>query len=119
MVSYGAVMPTVIPLDDIRLSETTARFQGAEQGDGVALSFFVTDYPKGRGPDLHFHPYSEVFIVHEGEALFTVGDSEVPGPAGSVVVVPAGDAHRFQAAGDGTLRMTCIHAAGEMQTEWL
>jgi hypothetical protein len=33
--------------------------------------------------------------------------------------VPAGDAHRFQAAGQGMLRMTCIHAAGEMQTEWL
>ena len=110
-------MSRVIDVEELRTSATTHLMEGHAYGAGV--SFFLIAYPPGRGNNLHRHPYAEVFIVQEGEALFTVGDSEVPGPAGSVVVVPAGDAHRFQATGEGTLRMTCIHAAGEMQTEWL
>lgn len=110
-------MSPVIDVEDLRTSATTHLLEGRAYGAGV--SFFLIEYPPGRGNSLHRHPYAEVFIVQEGEALFTVGDGEVSGPAGSVVVVPAGDAHRFQATGEGTLRMTCIHAAGEMQTEWL
>ena len=110
-------MSRVIDVEELRTSATTHLMEGHAYGAGV--SFFLIAYPPGRGNNLHRHPYAEVFIVHEGEALFTVGDSQVPGPAGSVVVVPAGDAHRFQATGEGTLRMTCIHAAGAMQTEWL
>jgi mannose-6-phosphate isomerase-like protein (cupin superfamily) len=108
---------TAIDFEELRTSPTTLLMEGHKYGAGV--SFFLIEYPPGRGNRLHRHPYAEVFIVQEGEALFTVGDSEVPGRAGSVVVVPAGDAHRFQATGEGTLRLTCIHAAGEMQTEWL
>jgi mannose-6-phosphate isomerase-like protein (cupin superfamily) len=110
-------MSPVIDFEELRTSPTTLLMEGHSYGAGV--SFFLIEYPPGRGNSLHRHPYAEVFIVQEGEALFTVGDSEVPGRAGSVVVVPAGDAHRFQATGEGTLRITCIHAAGEMQTEWL
>src|SRR4051812_20687094 len=111
-------MATVIPLDDIRLSETTARFQGAEQGDGVALSFFVTDYPNGRGPDLHFHPYSEVFIVQAGEAHFTVGGEEVVVAGGDVVVVPPETVHGFKNRSDELLRVVGIHpSASVLQTD--
>ena len=102
-------MATVIPFDDLRLSDTTLRFQGAEQGDGVALSFFFTQYPKGRGPDLHFHPYSEVFLVEAGEAHFTVGDEEVLVAGGNVVVVPPETVHGFKNHGDETLRVVGIH----------
>src|SRR6476469_5033937 len=102
-------MSRVIDVEELRTSATTHLMEGHAYGAGV--SFFLIAYPPGRGNNLHRHPYAEVFIVQEGEALFTVGGSEV--------VVPAGDAHRFQATGEGTLRMTCIHAAGAMQTEWL
>ena len=111
-------MPELISFDDLPHESHSHEFVGADHQD-VPFSVILVHSRPGMGPRLHRHPYAEVFIVQEGEALFTVGDSEVSGPAGSVVVVPAGDAHRFQAAGDGTLRMTCIHAAGEMQTEWL
>jgi mannose-6-phosphate isomerase-like protein (cupin superfamily) len=102
-------MPKVLPVDDIRLSATTARFQGAENGDGVALSFFFTEYPEGRGPDLHFHPYSEVFLVEEGKARFTIGDEELVVGGGNVVVVPPETTHGFKAVGDGILRVVGIH----------
>ena len=87
-------MSPVIDFEELRTSPTTLLMEGHAYGAGV--SFFLIEYPPGRGNSLHRHPYAEVFIVQEGEALFTVGDSEVPGRAGSVVVVPAGDAHRFQ-----------------------
>jgi hypothetical protein len=34
-------------------------------------------------------------------------------------VGPAATAHRFEAGGLGHLRMTCIHASGTMESEWL
>jgi quercetin dioxygenase-like cupin family protein len=111
-------MATVIALDDIRLSETTARFQGAEQGDGVALSFFFTEYPSGRGPDLHVHPYSEVFIVQDGEATFTVGDEQVVVAGGNVVIVPPETVHGFKNHADELLRVVGIHpSASVLQTD--
>jgi mannose-6-phosphate isomerase-like protein (cupin superfamily) len=107
----------VIPSGQLRISPTTHRMEGHEYGAGV--SFFLVDYPPGRGNDLHRHPYAEVFVVEAGEALFTVDDDSVPAAAGDVVVVPAGTAHRFEAGGLGHLRMTCIHASGSMESEWL
>ena len=107
----------VIASETLRISPTTHRLEGHEYGAGV--SFFLVDYPPGRGNDLHRHPYAEVFVVQDGEASFTVGEGAVTGSAGDVVVVPAGTAHRFQASGDGNLRMTCIHASGTMESEWL
>jgi mannose-6-phosphate isomerase-like protein (cupin superfamily) len=107
----------VIPSEQLRISPTTHRLEGHEYGAGV--SFFLVDYPPGRGNDLHRHPYAEVFVVEQGEALFTLDTGTVPAAAGNVVVVPAGTAHRFEAAGDGNLRMTCIHASGTMESEWL
>ena len=79
-------MSPVIDVEELRTSATTHLLEGHAYGAGV--SFFLIEYPPGRGNSLHRHPYAEVFIVQEGEALFTVGDGEVSGPAGSVVVVP-------------------------------
>ncbi|HET8806413.1 MAG TPA: cupin domain-containing protein [Gaiellales bacterium] len=71
-------MSPVIDVEQLRTSATTHLMEGHAYGAGV--SFFLIEYPPGRGNSLHRHPYAEVFIVQEGEALFTVGDSEVPGP---------------------------------------
>ena len=105
-----------IPGESLRISQTTHQFEG--HGHGAGVSFFLVDYPPGRGTEPHRHPYAEVFVVESGEAAFTPDGEDVTAAAGDVVVVPAGTAHRFEAAGEG-LRMTCIHAAGTMETEWL
>ena len=66
-------MPTVVPIEDLRKSETAALFQG---GDEIPVSIFVTEHPRGKGAALHFHPYPEAFVVQSGTAVFTVGDEQ-------------------------------------------
>lgn len=68
---------------------------------------------------LHRHPYTETFIVLEGDVLFEVGDERVPAASGSVVVVPANTPHRFENVGPGRLLQIDIHASPRFETEWL
>ena len=103
---------------DLPFSRIAREFVGAEHGDvGVCLIF--VDAPPGRGPGLHTHPYAEVFIVQEGEGLFTAGDAERTVRAGELVAVPPGTPHRFVNSGDGPLRMITVHPSASFATEWL
>jgi quercetin dioxygenase-like cupin family protein len=110
-------MSEVIQLSDLTLSRTAARFLGRDHG--AQVSFFVTTHGRGEGADLHRHPYEETFIVQEGDAVFTIDGETVEAHAGQIVVVPAGAAHGFKAAGDTPLRQVSIHPAPEMETDWL
>lgn len=93
-------------------------FEGADHG-GVDLSFFLLDSPPGAGPPLHVHPYAEVFVVHEGEVTFVVGDESVSAVGGQVLVAPANRPHRFWNSGSAQLRTTNIHPSPNTITEWL
>src|SRR4051794_31221244 len=99
-------MATVTPFEDIRRSPMVCLFQGRDE---APVSIFITEYPRGRGPDLHFHPYPETFVVLDGTARFTAGDEEIVVEAGNVVVVPAETPHGFKGAGDDTLRVVSVH----------
>jgi len=101
-------------LAELKRSETAALFEGAKHGDGIAVSIFVTAYPHGRGPDLHFHPYAEAFVVTEGEGTFTAGDEEIVAQAGQIVVVPPETVHGFKNLGEGTLRVVSVHPSPEV-----
>lgn len=107
-------MARVLDLESMRSSETACLFEGAKHGDGMAGSMFVTTPPPGRGPDLHVHPYAEVFLVELGEATFTVGDEEIVTAAGQVVVVPPETPHRFENTGSATLRVVSFHPSPEV-----
>src|SRR2546421_13109475 len=100
--------------ESLRISQTTHQFEG--HGHGAGVSFFLVDYPPGRGTEPHRHPYAEVFVVESGEAAFTLDGEDVTAAAGEGMVVPAGAAHSFEAAGEG-LRMEWLHAARAMGTE--
>ena len=104
-------MATVTPIDEIRLSETTALFEGKEQ---IGISSFITEYPRGKGPDLHLHPYPEAFVVLDGTAVFTAGDEELTVAGGNVVVVPAETPHGFKNPAEETLRVVSIHPNPEV-----
>lgn len=93
-------------------------FRGSEYGD-VPVSFILDRSRPGEGPALHRHPYDELWIVQEGEVTFTAGDRTLPASAGSVVIVPAGESHRFKNTGTTALQMVCIHTRAQMETEWL
>jgi quercetin dioxygenase-like cupin family protein len=101
-----ADMATVIPIESIRRSERAALFEG---GDEAPVSMFITQYDRGQGPNLHFHPYPEVFVVQEGTAVFTAGDEQLTVAAGNIVTVPAETVHGFKSAADEKLRVLSVH----------
>lgn len=111
-------MPPVISADDLPGSPGAHRLIGADHG-GLPISLFLVDDRPGAGPALHRHPYPEVFVVHNGQARFEIDDTRLTAQAGDVLIAPADSAHRFTNTGDDQLRITAIHTAPTMQTEWL
>ena len=105
-------MATVIAIEELRRSPTAALFEG---GEVIRASIFVTAYQRGQGPQLHLHPYPEVFVVQTGTAAFTVGDEELTVTEGHIVVVPAQTPHGFRGAGDDTLRVVSVHPSGTVK----
>jgi quercetin dioxygenase-like cupin family protein len=99
-------------------SDSADVFHGRDHGN-VPISMFLVHNRPGEGPELHRHPYAEVFVVHLGEARFQLDDATLTAVAGDIVIAPAGAAHRFTNAGSTELSMTCIHAATEMESAWL
>ena len=102
-----------LPGDDV-----SRTFLGRDHG-GVPVSFFIQASPPGHGPGPHRHPYSEVFVLHEGSGSFLAGDETIEASGGSVVVVPAGEIHGFTASPGRPLRMTCLHLNDRMIAEWV
>ena len=94
------------------------QFVGAQHG-GVPVSFFLVHSPPGVQVEPHTHPYPEVFILHAGRARFEVDETKITAMAGDIVIAPAGVPHHFANAGGEELRLTAIHPAAEMSTQWL
>jgi quercetin dioxygenase-like cupin family protein len=94
------------------------RFVGDDHG-GVPVSMFLVDASPGSGPELHRHPYPEIFVLAAGQAEFEVGDVHLMASSGDILIAPAGVPHRFTSIGDEQLRLTAIHTASAMDTEWL
>lgn len=112
-------MTFVVGFDDLEPSGARSKvFQGGPYG-GVHVSFFLVDVDPGDGPELHVHPYPEVFVVQEGEATFTVGAQTHQVGGGHVVVAPPGVPHRFVNAGTSNLRTINIHPVSQMVTDWI
>ena len=111
-------MTIVINMVDLPVSGTVRYFEGIQFGD-AHVSFFLVDLPPGDGPDLHTHPYEEIFVVQEGQVTVTSGDATIEASGGQIVIVPAGSPHRFVNSGTGPLRQINIHASPRMITAWL
>jgi mannose-6-phosphate isomerase-like protein (cupin superfamily) len=91
------------------------RFEGYQHG-GLDASFFIIHYLQpGTGPGLHTHPYPEIFITLEGEALMTHGDEQQVVSAGDIVIVPANTPHKFVSQGDLPLKQVDIHITDKME----
>jgi mannose-6-phosphate isomerase-like protein (cupin superfamily) len=107
----------VVGLAELASSSFSRELVGEEHDAGICIIF--VEAPPGRGPALHRHPYEEIFIVQEGEALFVAGGEERTVRAGEVVVAPANTPHRFVNTGPGVLRQIDIHVSPRFVTEWL
>jgi mannose-6-phosphate isomerase-like protein (cupin superfamily) len=97
--------------------DMSREFEGKEYGAGLTL--ILVNVETGHGPNLHRHPYEEIFVVHAGQGRFFVDESEVEASAGDIVVAPAGTAHRFINWGSVHLQLTAIHHNANFVTEWL
>jgi mannose-6-phosphate isomerase-like protein (cupin superfamily) len=87
--------------------EHTKAFEGVDHGAGISM--YLVDQAPGGGPDLHTHPYEEVFVVHAGTGTWTCGDAEIQAGPGDVVRVPPETEHKFKNTGSERLRVTAIH----------
>ena len=112
----AAAAPRLVRADELRFGTgRTLRFEGRDHGAGI--SYFLVDNDPGQGPGLHRHPYTETWIVLEGEARITIGDAQLDATAGDTATVAANTWHGFTNTGTGPLRMVCIHASDVMIQE--
>ena len=94
-------------------------FIGAEHSR-VDISFFlVTTTEPGRSIRLHKHNYDEIVYVIAGRSKWTVDGVEREASAGDVLIVKAGEPHKFMNAGEETLRQIDIHLNPTFETTWL
>ena len=108
--TMSAPAPAVIPGESLRIGTSrTRRFVGRDHGAGI--SYFYVDNEPGEGPGLHWHPYTETWVVIEGTARFTTGDHTFEASEGDTATVPTGVWHGFKNVGTSRLRMLCIHAS--------
>ena len=87
----------------------TRAFEGREHGATICM--YLVDQAPGGGPDLHFHPYEEIFVVHAGTGTWTAGDETIEAGAGDIVRVPPETPHKFKNTGTERLRVTAIHSS--------
>jgi mannose-6-phosphate isomerase-like protein (cupin superfamily) len=111
-------MAQLISNDELPNNGSVQKFEGYQYGD-VDVSFFLSDTAPSKGPDLHRHPYDEVFVVQEGQLTFTVGDETIEATGGRIVIVPAGAPHKFVNSGTRRARHIDIHTSRRMITDWL
>lgn len=89
-------------------------FEGKDLGTGVTVLFVYHD-TAGKGPKLHVHPYDEIFVIRQGRARFTIGDSEIDAGPGDVLLAPADQPHKFVTLPGDPYVATDIH----LSPEWI
>jgi mannose-6-phosphate isomerase-like protein (cupin superfamily) len=95
-------------VEDLPFRGISRQFVGAENGD-VAASAYLVNAPSGRGPVLHRHPYDKIAFIQAGRACWTVDGTEFEAGPGEIVVVKAGEAHKFRSVGDTPLVQLDVH----------
>jgi quercetin dioxygenase-like cupin family protein len=109
-------MPFLANLESLRNGNNGYKFEGNRFGE-VNLSFFYVDAEPGAGPDLHFHPYEEVFVILEGQATFTIAGQTITASSGDVLLAPPNTPHKFINSGTGRLRTMNIHPSDHVIQE--
>src|SRR5436190_15820159 len=105
-------------LDDLAFSATAALFEGLPRA-GVGISMFVVRTPPGGSVELHTHPYSETFLLLEGEGRWTAGDDVVELRPDSMLVVPPETPHGFRNIGETPLLVVSVHESGTLDQTFL
>jgi quercetin dioxygenase-like cupin family protein len=106
----------VVAQQDLPFVGMSHQFIGADHGQ-VGISVYLVNSPPGRGTKLHRHPYDEIAYIIEGRVRWTLNGVEREGGPGDVLVVKAGEPHKFIAIGDAPLRQIDFHMNPEFVQE--
>ena len=70
--------PATFDFDELRFdgSPTAFLFEGRKRA-GIGISMFIVRTAPGGSVGLHTHPYSETFVLLEGEGRWTAGDAVI------------------------------------------
>ncbi len=80
---------------------------GPDEGaDNVSLRVFLI--PKGKHSKEEEHPHDHLVYILEGECNVLLGDELHSVKEGDVVWVKPNEHHRFDNAGEGTLKFICV-----------
>ena len=88
--------------------------EGLQFGVDCVVIRYSTDVV-GEGPNLHVHPYDEIFHILEGRAQFTVGERQFEATAGALVIGSANVPHAYKNLGPGRLDSVDFH----LSPEWI
>lgn len=104
------IKPVHIPAEDWlkKNDPPLGSMQGYEHGTNCVIIRYSTDVV-GEGPNLHVHPYDEIFHIVQGRAEFTVGEQTFIAEAGALVIGPANVPHAYKNVGPGRLDSVDVH----------
>lgn len=94
----------------------TARFEGLDHGSDISL--FWVDTPPESGPQRHWHPYTETWVVQRGQVEVSAGEETLRAGPGDIITVGAHTPHQFRNCGSQNLEMVCIHASPQFIQEF-
>lgn len=86
------------PADGARLRVVgdMVRVLATSQQTGGAYEIFELEGPEGSGPPPHAHPWSEAYMVLEGEADVLLDGAHSRATAGCFYHIPAGRTHAYR-----------------------
>jgi mannose-6-phosphate isomerase-like protein (cupin superfamily) len=105
-------------LADLKFSPTAALFEGKARA-GIEISIFVVRTPPGGSVEMHVHPYSETFVLLDGNGRWTAGDSVVELVPEQMLVVPPDTPHGFRNVDDVPLLVVSVHESGTLEQTFL
>ena len=116
MPKKSRIEPVHIPKDQWikKQAPPNGVLEGHPYGTNVVVIRYSVD-EIGEGPNLHLHPYDEIFHILEGTAEFTVGENKFIAKEGDLVIGPANIPHAYKNVGPGRLDSFDVH----LNEEWI
>jgi quercetin dioxygenase-like cupin family protein len=95
----------------LRVTGDVVRVLASAAQTGGGYEIFELEGPEGSGPPLHAHPWTEAYVVIEGEAEVTIEDAKLPARPGAFFHIPAGVMHGYRIVSK-TARFVVITSPG-------
>lgn len=91
------------------------KFEGKDIGVPITVLFYTEEKING-GTGWHVHDYDELFIVRQGNVLFTIGEQQIEAKTGDILFGPANIPHKYHNIGPGVMETLDIHLSDRFKT---